>query len=202
VLLVFANIFFYHYPISDNASALSVYTSPYNLNFLFGMSAVWLHRRRGGAANFTVGIFISTAVLLSTHLPNKFALILLAIGFALIVAGATALERCGRLRVPSFLVFVGNASYSIYLVHVSFEGLLLKIALNTHYYELMGAGSTYFTVLTGTILIGSVAYFTVERPLLRALQRPGKQISTKHENQLMGTKLTTGCNGIEQRNRE
>ena len=45
-------------------------------------------------------------------LPYKLSPMLLAFGLALLVAGATKLERAGMIKVPYFLAFIGNASYS------------------------------------------------------------------------------------------
>jgi exopolysaccharide production protein ExoZ len=45
-------------------------------------------------------------------------------GMALVIVGLIPLERAGVLRVPLWLVFLGDASYSIYLAHTSIMHVL------------------------------------------------------------------------------
>jgi peptidoglycan/LPS O-acetylase OafA/YrhL len=56
-LLLFGavSIFLYHFPAPDEKTPFSVYTSAYNLYFLFGMGAYWLYQR-GGRGIFRVNI--------------------------------------------------------------------------------------------------------------------------------------------------
>jgi exopolysaccharide production protein ExoZ len=79
------------------------------------------------------------------------------------------------IKVPYFLAFIGNASYTIYLVHIAVEGLLMKIAIKTHLYQAAGPYVTYLLVLATTIGAGCVAYVLVERPLLAYLQARHKR---------------------------
>ena len=60
-------------------------------------------------------------------------------GFALLVAATTKMELAGYIKVPNFLNFIGNASYTIYLTHISIQGLLLKVAMASGFYRAAGA---------------------------------------------------------------
>jgi exopolysaccharide production protein ExoZ len=166
----------YQYPDTGERGPFNTYTAAYNLFFLLGMGAYWLFRRGGrGVAEFVAGAAIFGFALLTMGLPYQLSPLLLAIGLAFLVAGATKLERGGAIKVPVFLSFIGNASYTIYLVHIAVEGLLLKIALKTHLYQAVGAQVTYLLVLAATIGAGCVAYVLVERPLLTYLQARHKR---------------------------
>ncbi len=85
-----------------------------------------------------------------------------------VVAGAVSAERAGLVLRASALARVGDASYSIYLVH----GLMVSFAARL--LALVGVSSGPL-VLAGGIgcgLLGGLAcYSLVERPLSRALHR-------------------------------
>lgn len=162
----------YQYPAEDSRTPFNVYTAAYNLYFLFGMCAFLLYRRGGrGLIEFSIGLCITIAALVTIPLPYQLSPILLVFGFSVLLAGVAKIERSGQLRIPLFLAFIGDASYTIYLTHVSFEGLLLKIATKIGLYQRIGYESTYFVVLAGTIALGCVAYYFIERPLLDALRQ-------------------------------
>jgi len=175
-----ACIAFYNYPMPDERTPLNVYTAGYNLFFLLGMGAFWLYRRAGrGFLELGVGFAIFVGACVTMGLPYSLSPPLLALGLALLVAGATKLEKAGLLRVPEFLFFIGNASYTIYLAHESLESLLLKIALASGFHRAVGGEVTYLLVVALTIALGCVAYLLVEKPLLAILKRHHKRASTR-----------------------
>jgi exopolysaccharide production protein ExoZ len=162
---------FYDYPLEAERTPWNVYTAAYNLFFLFGMGACWLYRRGGkGFIEFGAGLCIAIFAGATMGLPNNLSPLILSIGFALLVAGATKMELGGYIKVPAFLNFIGNASYTIYLAHIPILGLMMKIAMASGLYEVAGAHVTYIVVLTATIAAGCIAYGFVERPLLAFLR--------------------------------
>jgi peptidoglycan/LPS O-acetylase OafA/YrhL len=112
---------------------------------------------------------------ITLDLPHKLSYLVLVLGFALLVAGATKMELGGYIKVPDFLNFIGNASYTIYLTHLSIEGLLLKVAMASGLYRTAGAHATYLLVLAGTIALGCLVYALVERPIVSRLQKRHKK---------------------------
>jgi peptidoglycan/LPS O-acetylase OafA/YrhL len=161
----------YDYPLEAERTPWNVYTAAYNLFFLFGMGACWLYRRGGkGFVEFGAGLSICVFAGITMGLPNNLSPLILAIGFALLVAGATRMELGGYIKVPSFLSYIGNASYTIYLAHIPILGLWMKIALASGLYDAAGARVTYILVLAATIASGCIAYALVERPLLAFLR--------------------------------
>jgi exopolysaccharide production protein ExoZ len=165
-------ILLYHYPEVTDRTAFNVYTSAYGLYFLCGMGAFWLYKRGGrGILESVTGLGILMVAAVTFPLPEHLSSIIIAFGFAMVLAGVTKLEMSGHLKIPMFLYFIGDASYTIYLVHESLEGLLLRISMKTHLYELIGANATYVCVLAGTLAVGCAAYLVVERPLLAILRR-------------------------------
>jgi peptidoglycan/LPS O-acetylase OafA/YrhL len=166
----------YNYPQAEDRTPFNVYTAAYNLFFLLGMGAYWLYRRGGrGVIEFAAGTLIFIFALMTMGLPYKLSPMLLAFGLALIVAGATKLEKAGSIKVPYFLAFIGNASYTLYLVHLAVEGLLLKIAIKSQLYQAVGPHVTYLLVLALTVAAGCLVYALVERPLLALLHERHKR---------------------------
>ena len=58
--------------------------------------------------------------------------VLCAISSGLMIVGVVLLEQSGRVKVPTILVTLGGASYSIYLVHYSVITLLSAALIRMH----------------------------------------------------------------------
>lgn len=169
---------FFHFPGETGRNAFTTYTAAYNLYFVFGMGAYGLYRRGGsGGPELLIGLVLAGWALFG--MPGQFqaASMLLAFGLALLLAGAVKLESSGWLPIPAVLAFMGDASYSIYLTHVSLEGAWLKAAMKWHWHEHLGPEATFVVVLAGTVALGCLAYVMVEKPLLQALRGrpPGRR---------------------------
>lgn len=168
-LLCFAN---FHHINAGPPTALSVYTALCNLWFFFGMGAYLLFKRlRSGVACAVAGgaVLAVAAFLDLDHVLWPFMLVT---GLALGIAGVARIEAAGHLRCPAWLVYVGNASYTIYLAHESMSGLLLKAAMKSGTHAALGGEATFLLVLAATVGLGCLAYAIVEKPLLRLLSRP------------------------------
>jgi len=90
--------------------------------------------------------------------------------FMLILAGA-AYDQATRRRYPRALVLLGEASYSIYLVHY---GLIVVFAFTVHYYRPLAskAPNVTLTLVALTILaVGILVHLAIERPLLASVRR-------------------------------
>jgi exopolysaccharide production protein ExoZ len=165
-------IIYYHYPVAAERSAGKVYTAAYNLYFLFGMGAFYLYRRGGsGWPELVAGMLLSITALWTMALPYQLSYLLLILGFAFLLAGAATLETRDHLKVPAVLVGLGNASYTVYLLHEQFEGLLLKALIKSHLMPLLGPRASYLLVLSGALALAYGVYLLIERPLTAALRR-------------------------------
>ena len=166
-----ACVLHFQFPGTHERTPYNVYTAAYNLYFLFGIGAYWLFRCGGqGWWELLLGIALPVLALSGTVSFDPLSSLLAAIGFALILAGAAKLEQRGAFAVPGTLVFIGDASYTIYLLHLPFEGLLLKMAFKSQLYSTIGAAATYLLTFAGAVLLSCLAYRLVERPLLSYLQ--------------------------------
>lgn len=163
------------YPSSAGQDFQSVLLAAYNLNFLVGMIAYKVSksiRERVALALFVIGIALFLYAFRAFRLEGGgLHQLLIGISFGVILAGAAALELRGRLRLPLWLGIVGDASYSIYLLHEHLEtysARALKLAGITPTTAPIGS---FWLILAITIVGGCVAYVCVERPLLRAMRK-------------------------------
>ncbi|MBV9811858.1 MAG: acyltransferase [Acetobacteraceae bacterium] len=95
---------------------------------------------------------------------------LFATGAALALYGIVRLERAGRLRVPSLLVAMGGASYSIYLMHVTIVMLLQQALRLTGLVKMLPPELTFIAVIAVTVACGMVFSATVEMRLIAWLR--------------------------------
>jgi exopolysaccharide production protein ExoZ len=153
---------------------LSVYTDPILLEFVAGLwlGAAWTSGRLpgriagllllvAGAGGFAVvgalGLDVQSRRLLLWGAP----------AFAL-VSGAVISERAGLFLRGRVLAHVGDASYSIYLVH----GLMVSLAVRSLALAHVTSGPLVLVAAVGCGLGGGlVCHALVERPLGRVLHR-------------------------------
>lgn len=97
--------------------------------------------------------------------------LLAGVGAALLISGIATLEIQDRFVVPQSLRFLGDASYSIYLVH---DPLILFLAPVLFRTTRSIPGSVDIAMVTLSLVgaaAGSALHFWVERPLLRFFGR-------------------------------
>ncbi|MCK1396146.1 acyltransferase [Bradyrhizobium sp. 1] len=93
----------------------------------------------------------------------------------LIVAGAVFLERMGRVVPYDWLVELGNASYSIYLIHALLLHAASKTAKMLFPLGFASLGFNLVIAVIGSAVVGLLLYRTVELPAnlwLRTRLRP------------------------------
>lgn len=160
--------------------------SPFNLLFLMGVSAAAIFRSYGshrfGGLIVALGMLglLAAAIADARSLGNVRENFTLYYGLsaAALIYGLTVWEAQSSLNFGRTMPFLGDASYSIYLVHapaMTFAALVLgKVGL-------LGSGPVLFVVL---LLFGMVAgvvfYLVFEKPLLNYFQQdPAPKIRAK-----------------------
>ena len=98
----------------------------------------------------------------------------LAFGLAcsLALLGLVELERQARLSTPRWLILLGDASYSIYLVHFFTLSFLAKLAWFSGVAKLIPPDTAYLALAAAAVGSGLAFHLWVERPLLFRLGRP------------------------------
>ena len=172
---------FFTYPEEGQRSWLTTYFSPLNLNFLFGMLSFMAFKHWApiiGKFSLPVGLalFVAIFILEGSGQPYAVTQIPFGIAFALIILGLSSWEREGYgVSSGGLLSQLGNASYSIYLIHLPVLGVLVKIVRKLAEFFPVNAEILYISVYVATILAGYLAYVLVERRVLTLLRRERPQ---------------------------
>lgn len=142
-----------------NVLVLRFIGSPMSIEFLAGVLIAKLPKRRDiGAVLSVAGVFglsISPTMIYETMYGTEvFARVALwGVPAALIVYGTLSLESLLTAQLLDVPLFIGDASYSIYLFHL----------LTVHRFPWLAA-------LTGGLLIGVLAHLLIEKPIMRAVR--------------------------------
>jgi exopolysaccharide production protein ExoZ len=135
-----------------------------NLEFLFGIAvAVLCARVRPKPAVALLGIVpFGIWIWLGA---TKEQSVLVGLAIACLILPIISAERQGRLTIPKWLIFLGAASYAIYLIHL--------VVLSAVVRALPGFSGIPMFLVAATVGLASgvIYYWIVERPLLR-LGRP------------------------------
>ncbi len=164
----------FDYPGEGTATAWATYTSLSNLYFLLGMAA-WRLMRLGPRwcqPGLVVGLLALAAAVLAWPAEPRGARLLLAVGFALVIGAMAGLEQARPLRLPAWLVRVGDASYTQYMLHLPLAGMLLKLMMASGGHRALGGPATYLVVLACTVALSVLVWRWVEVPLLDRMRPP------------------------------
>ncbi len=88
----------------------------------------------------------------------------------LLMVGLIHAERAGLLRVPELLVHLGDASFSIYLVHFPAPSALAKLAKVMHADAWLPLPLLFGLIAGGAVLVSYAFYRIVECPLRRCFK--------------------------------
>ncbi|MDB5596895.1 MAG: exopolysaccharide biosynthesis protein [Hyphomicrobiales bacterium] len=105
-------------PIANLGEPLEVFLSPINLEFIFGMIAarMFLHRTSEPRSLLFLGVCAPLAIFVWLGMPRDYSVLVgLSIAFSLVPICRA--EKTGRFHVAPALLLLGDASYSIYLIH-------------------------------------------------------------------------------------
>jgi exopolysaccharide production protein ExoZ len=157
---------------------LEMLFSPLHLLFAMGMGVAWWLRRRKTRrprALLAAGGIVLLASLVYggwCGAASDRVYLWAGAGTALALLGAVELEQRGRLGVPTWLGFLGDASYSIYLLHFPLISAMARVC-----YRIDAKVHLPIAVwMTALVVCGAGAgcllHVFVERPMLRWLRAP------------------------------
>jgi peptidoglycan/LPS O-acetylase OafA/YrhL len=165
-------------PASPDHILLRYFLSPHNLEFLGGaLIAVLLSRSLLSARLSAILVPLALAAVV-IGIPSGIRTHLFwAPVFCVLLAGMVSFDALGKLRWPRWLTYLGDASYSVYLCHTSFQVLIVLVGRK---WEVpFSRHGQLLLHLTGFVsLLGGVAcYQWLERPITawsrRLLSRRG-----------------------------
>jgi len=153
----------------------SVLFNAFNLEFLIGVAGALFVKVHNipypRAVAFAGGVAFIGFMLFATSIQDQTLIARMAFGLSALAAllGLVQIEKDGQLAVPKPLLFLGSASYAIYLIH----GFALSIALHLTT-RLLPKGipplAILFLVVTFAVLIGCLFHYFVERPVAVSLR--------------------------------
>lgn len=134
--------------------------------------AVGRYPRLPGRALAAAGLAIFAAACVQDVLSGVKPTVWLGVGSALLIAGLACAERAGRVYGGQrSLQWLGDASYSIYLVHYPLISVGCKLAVALGLKGEGGGMVAYPVLLVAAVLAGVALHLMVEKPLIRRLNR-------------------------------
>lgn len=163
----------------------SFFLSTFTLDFMMGMGVGLLHSRRTFAPSFAPLLIALTALVALLVAEARFGIhragttdytslvatwwtLLLGLAFAGILHGLVRIEP--RVRVPQAGVFLGAASYTIYLLHTIVNSFTQRVAVHLPS-SLKALGAGHILLIVAGTLAAMAFYLTIEKPLTRTLRR-------------------------------
>lgn len=168
---------------------------PFNLLFILGLTAAVLTFRLRklsvGVRNICAmaGLMMGIATFLGTAAyysglsvddsawpQHPVAILGFGLGSALLVLGSASERVEYSFKEKTFLALLGNASYSIYLVHIQFEKIAFNLVKSVGWIWNGGEKSPIIadfllTYIAGVaVLLGIIVHLKIEKPLLKYLR--------------------------------
>ena len=149
----------------------------FNIQFFFGIAVAVIIRRYppwrptpillvGIAVFFANGMFESFGPMIQHEWPPRH--LSYGLGAAMILYGLATLDRARALRVPAFMLALGTASYSIYLVHDIALLVMQQVVRRARVYVDFPIEIAYLILVVTSLTAGLVFSRLIERPMLRA----------------------------------
>jgi peptidoglycan/LPS O-acetylase OafA/YrhL len=142
--------------------------NPINLEFCFGIACALCYRlipTRHGSILVIAGVLILAFYFIEAG-ANMGTRVIFGFGIALVILGITLQEKSWNRFVPEALVSLGDASYSIYLLHMPIVALAARVASHLPFFH-NWLGGLLFSVCC--VILASYGYHCIyERPSLRA----------------------------------
>jgi exopolysaccharide production protein ExoZ len=165
-----------HIPrLNHEGSQATYYSTSFFLEFGIGLFISMFTLREihlSKSAGILCIVAAVTALILNDLMQLGYEYLVVTFGFpgALLVLGFLAFDDEKWLS-NRFLVLGGDASYSIYMTHLSVIQLMFYYGLNFHY--TMDRHPIVFFMMTvpSAVLVGLATHLIVERPILRALKK-------------------------------
>lgn len=182
--IVILGLFAFKVPVPDVLSLWNIY-------FIAGMIGFLVLDRltkTTGTALFLVGVVLALVYGYLAHDVERISdlhqnrpelhLILAPCFFAL-VTGVVAIEKNFDLSMPAILRFLGDASYSIYLVHSAAISALVIIFKKLDLFERFGYYPSFLMFFVIATIVGALAYMVVERPIVNIAAKIAARIKAR-----------------------
>jgi peptidoglycan/LPS O-acetylase OafA/YrhL len=178
-----------------NEYPLTFLQNPYFIPILGGMVACEIVHRwkipeplRWAWSGGAILLGVSTCDGIGVVIPFNARIALLSGGCMLLLMGLAAEENRARIPVPRFICSLGDASYSVYLVHYPALSVFCKIAKSLSLDAKVPHQLLFVGLSASAIAVGMVFARVVELPL-RRWKRPKKPKTAETTPQIQQTRL-------------
>ena len=161
----------------DKHNILYLFTSPWGFMFIFGIAAYQIYKKVDHK-HYWVFLACFAAIFLY-YAANVYGLereafgnatikygVLIALGFACLLVGAVMAEEGGKFKIPKILLFFGDASYSIYLVHSMVISGGAMVFHKFGLFEMWGTFPAFWIFFFASMVAGSLMHLILERPIM------------------------------------
>lgn len=158
-------------PFKSNSVGINFIFNSYNLEFAFGCLSAHLvckYKINQAGILLTTGIilFILGGICQDYNFINLNHIIAFGIPCMLIVIGAAWLDINKTVKVPNFLCYLGDASYSIYLIHYACLSVITKVAIAVNLEKFISHFWEMSLIVMLTLGLGLICYSYIEKPLI------------------------------------
>ncbi|QBJ69420.1 hypothetical protein C3496_25140 [Bacillus anthracis] len=146
-----------------------------NLNFILGCICAYISmklRLKHGKLFVTLAIlgYIFTWLTGMYGWINVDSYLMYAICGTLLILGLVSFDMKREIRIPKIFNYLGNASYSIYITHAPFLGLIAIIIKDLGIHDLLGNLLSTLLCILVAVVLGCLAHSIIEKPLLAGLR--------------------------------
>jgi exopolysaccharide production protein ExoZ len=167
--------------IESNNTLVNYIFNPMNLEFLFGGVVAYLilnkkYSLKGAFIFSIVGIILFLvswylSYMHSFEAKNIYRVMIWGVPSTIIIFSLIAINLSKQLNLNKLFIFVGDASYSIYLTHFLALSFISKVFIKFHVNEVLGIFITGVITIVLCMIIGCLYYKIIERPLLRFFRK-------------------------------
>lgn len=168
---------------NDSNYLLNFVFSAYNILFIFGIVAALISNKYSLLFSKKIGIFVIGNILfiftgvLDVYTNTQYKITLLLYGFSsfLIIVNSNNSKLNVFFKSKRILLLIGNASFSIYLVHLYFISFISKIFIKINIQNYFSSSLIYLFMALFSIAGGILIYKTIEEPLLNFLKKQNRK---------------------------
>ncbi|HMI01431.1 MAG TPA: acyltransferase [Pedobacter sp.] len=176
LMVSFSGIRFFSFP-------LTFISNPIILEFFMGCLIGYLFKYKSNLLKrkhfaitlvlLTVCCFVNYGIYNSPFNRDLFSLILIGLVSSFLILGAAVLDKSGLYIVPRPFVILGDASYAIYLTHPILLSMMCRMSdkVLSGLHLKINLSLLFTIILIITLLAGTIFHFTIEKPLLKLLNK-------------------------------
>jgi len=169
IILIFASLLF-----PTENPFLDLIFNPINLEFLFGCLIAFLIKKNNWNFSWFIGlgmlIFLTSALLKYSGVIDFHRVLTWGVPSFLLILGLVSFETRRKISIPKIFIYLGDASYSIYLTHIVGIAIVSGLAKRLNIYDNEHTLLVSCLAVSVILIFGCLFYSLIEKPLLKYLK--------------------------------